>query len=223
MEDPNPKISLISIALSDEELESLRENVKEQTYNNFEFVTITGDIPIPEAWNIGIERAEGEIIAFTESDVKIPDDWLENIAEQFKLGNDFVMGYEVQLPQRHQSMSSTAVRADWAKETRFNEDYSITEDTEWFARLMDKYDFQIEKTDNIPVVYHNKDRSKYTWAFYHGVNRAEIWLEYSYEGKSASGVTLRRIRRILIELVTIAGQAAGLVKHPIKLIKRFSE
>ena len=221
MTNTSPKISVVSIALSEGELDDLKSDLERQSYEDFEFVPVVGDMSIPEAWNKGIQQANGEDIAFTERDVKVPRDWREGIVREFERGEDFIMGYEVQLPQEHHSMSSTAIRADWAKNTPFNEDLSITEDTEWFARLMNKYGFQIEKSESAPIVFHEKSRGKYKWAFYHGINRAEIWLDYNYEGKSASDVTSRRFQRVLIELLTLAGQAIGVAKHPIKITKRF--
>jgi glycosyltransferase involved in cell wall biosynthesis len=221
MTDSSPRISVVSIALSENELDRLETLLEQQTYDDFEFVPVVGDLSIPEAWNEGIRRAEGDIIAFTESDVEVPESWLEIIAEKFDDGEDFAMGYEVQLPQNHHSMSSTAIRADWAAETPFDEQLSVTEDTEWFARLMDKYGFRIEKSREIPIVFHYKDRSKYKWALYHGIHRAEIWLDYEYGGKSATGVTSKRLNRILTEILTLIGQGIGLLKHPIKTLRRF--
>jgi hypothetical protein len=53
-----PKISVISIAKKDFEFEGLRKALANQTFQDFELVTLTKGT-IPEAWNDAISRARG--------------------------------------------------------------------------------------------------------------------------------------------------------------------
>ena len=215
-----PLVSVVTTAKRWKDIESLKKDLEKQTYKNFEFIPVIGSFPIPVGWNKGIKKARGKYILFTESDVKVPPNWVEGMVKKLEEGKGFVMGYEVIATDRTQCMSNVGIRADWAKETPFNENYKITEDTEWFARLQNKYNFVIEKDPDVPIVFHYKNPLKPKWAFIHGIHRAEIWLKYGYKGKSATGVTFERLNRILCETLTLIGQLIGLAMHPILFIKK---
>lgn len=173
---------------------------------------------IPHAWNRGISRTKSDIILFTESDVRLPDTWAENmLLELEKRKGSVVLGYEVRLPDPVHNMASVGIHREDL--LTFNNDYQITEDTEWFARLQEN-DVNLLKTWQVPPVFHFKDRQTLSRMFRHGVNRAEIWLEHEYETKSATGVTFRRVHRIMRELATLAGQGIGVLKHPVKLWRK---
>jgi len=62
-----PKISVISIAKKNFDLESLRKALARQTFQDFETVISTKGT-IPEAWNDAISRVKGEVLVFIESD-----------------------------------------------------------------------------------------------------------------------------------------------------------
>lgn len=170
-----PKVSVVSIALRDEELDLLRECLKHQTYDNFEFIPVTGNISIPEAWNKGIEKARGDIILFTESDVEVPEDWVEKMVENVKKNDGFAMSSEVVTTKRDWCMSSVGIKSEIAKNTKFDESFQIAEDTEWFERIKQK-GFELKREKN-PIVYHHKSkdpRKNLKWAFLRGKQHVKI-------------------------------------------------
>lgn len=214
-------VSVITTAKRWKDIKNLKEDLAKQTFKDFEFLPQVGDFSIPEGWNRGIKKARGKYILFTESDCRVPPNWIEEMVKKLESSKKpFVMGYEVIANDRVHCMSNVGILARWAKETPFNESYKITEDTEWFSRLQEKYDFTIKKDPTLPIVFHYKKPPSPKWAFIHGIHRAEIWLRYGYRGKTAKGVTFERLNRIICETLTLLGQLVGILKHPILFLRK---
>jgi glycosyltransferase involved in cell wall biosynthesis len=127
-----PKISVISIARDEKELNGLKEALSKQTYKDFEFVISTRGT-IPEAWNDAISRAKGEFLVFTESDARpLSDNWLKEISEYLEK-NTIIKGLEIR--PSNLNMSNLVADAAIFKTMKFDENYPVGEDSELFARL----------------------------------------------------------------------------------------
>ena len=160
------------------ELKLLLEDLEKQDYPNYEIVSIIGNMSIPQAWNIGIKQAEGDILLFTESDVSLPKDWISKMVPLVQK-HGFAMGSEVLTTDRSWNMSTTGVKSKIAKNLLFNEHMKIGEDTDWFERLREK-GLKIKRYKE-PVVWHHKSKNikkKLLWSFLQGKYRVHIALKY---------------------------------------------
>lgn len=150
-----PKISVISIAKKEEELENLRKVLTDQTFQDFELVTSTKGT-IPEAWNDALSKAKGEFVVFTESDaVPLNKHWLEELAN-FARKNTLVKGLEINPTDLN--LCNIVCDASVFKWARFDENFQIAEDTELFSRLR-KAGVKIERANAFPVIHSQKQ----TW------------------------------------------------------------
>lgn len=151
-----PRISVISIAKSDQELVNLREALSRQTFKDFEFVTSTKG-NIPQAWNDAVLQATGDIIVATESDaVPLNEYWLEDIAkyaEQYLTGNTVVKGIEIH--PANLNMCNIVSHAEILKQYKFDESFPICEDTELFARLR-RAGVELKFVSAFPVIHVQK-------------------------------------------------------------------
>lgn len=144
-----PKISVISIAKEDYEFDRLRKALENQTFQEFEFIVSTKGT-IPQAWNDAISRAKGEFFVFTESDAfPLNDHWLEEIARIGKK-NTVLKGLEIN--PTGLNLCNLVCDGSIFKETRFDETYPSSEDTELFARLRKK-GVEIGFVNAFPIVH----------------------------------------------------------------------
>jgi len=144
-----PKITVVSIAKTDEELEDLRNALSKQTFQDFEFVTSTKRT-IPEAWNDAISRSHGEFIVFTESDaIPMSNEWLQDIAKHVKR-NAVLKGLEIN--PTDMNLCNLVCDASIFERIRFDESFPISEDTELFARLR-RFGVKIERINSFPVIH----------------------------------------------------------------------
>jgi glycosyltransferase involved in cell wall biosynthesis len=102
----NPKVSVVIPAYNEGEfIEPVLKSLINQTYKNFEIIVVdnnssdnTGEIAakfgarvikqpikgVAAARNKGFSEARGEIIASTDADSVVPENWIEKIAESYK-------------------------------------------------------------------------------------------------------------------------------------------
>jgi hypothetical protein len=152
------KISVISIAKTEEELEPLRKMLSTQSYQDFEFISSTKGT-IPEAWNDAISRAKGEYLVFTESDaMPLNNQWLEEISSNLKK-NTVIKGIEINPSDLN--MCNLACDALIFKQERFDTGFKCAEDTELFARLRKK-GVTIERVNAFPVFHSPRQSWKKT-------------------------------------------------------------
>ncbi|PSQ06208.1 family 2 glycosyl transferase [Halobacteriales archaeon QS_6_71_20] len=60
------------------------DNLREQTFDTFEVLVVNdGTLDICEARNVGIEKANADIVALTDDDCRPPRNWLERIVKTF--------------------------------------------------------------------------------------------------------------------------------------------
>ncbi|MFX0132463.1 MAG: glycosyltransferase family 2 protein [Candidatus Hodarchaeota archaeon] len=171
-----PKISVISIAKKDEDLNNLLEKLKNQTYKDYEIIISTKGT-IPEAWNDAISKAKGEFIVLTESDAfPLTNSWLEEISKYAKK-NTIIKGLEIRPTDL--DCCNLVCDATILKNEKFNENFNVAEDSELFARLRKK-GVKIEFINSFPVVHIQKITWKKTISrsFIYGKNYVRIIYMY---------------------------------------------
>jgi glycosyltransferase involved in cell wall biosynthesis len=149
LQQKTPKISVVSIASNDEELNALRKALTHQTYHDFELVVSTKGT-IPEAWNDAISRAHGEFILFMESDsLPLNDSWLEELSKVAQKGR-LVKGIEIK--PFGLNMTNLIADATIFSTEKFDKRLKTSEDTEMFARLK-KLGVSIQIAPVAPVIH----------------------------------------------------------------------
>ncbi|MFH1473796.1 MAG: glycosyltransferase family A protein [Candidatus Aenigmatarchaeota archaeon] len=173
-----PKVSVVSIAKRERELDQLKKALRKQTYKNFEFVFSTKR-GIPNAWNDAIGRAKGDIIIITESDcLPLNNKWLEEMVRAIKKTDKKTLIRGVEIQPTPWCWSNIGCHASVLKDNPLDECYPVGEDTELFARLKKKGYKNIE-LPIAPVIHFKK---------YKGFSRT-VKDYYTY------GILLSKIRR----------------------------
>lgn len=216
-----PKVSVVVIAKHKKELDKILSDLKKQDYKDFEVITITGKMKIPKAWNMGIRKAKGEIILFTESDVRVPKNWISEMVRLVKK-KGFAMGSEVIVTRRNWNMSCVGIKSEIAKNTLFDESFEVCEDTEWFERLRKKgYEIRRELK---PVVYHYRSRDvkkRLIRAFKVGKNFVKIWIKHKNPEMNLRRIILSRGFYITKEVLQLIGVIWGLIRYSYLIPKKF--
>jgi GT2 family glycosyltransferase len=217
------KVSVVLIARSENELKDVLKDLKKQSYRNFEVIKVIGEMKIPEAWNEGIRKARGNIILFTESDVRLPKDWVRKMINLVKK-KEFAMGSEVITTRRNFNMCCVGIKAKIAKKVLFDETFDTCEDTEWFERLK-QMGFKIER-EREPVVYHYKSidpKKTFLRAFKNGKNHIRIWLKHDNPEMNFKRIVFSRGFYITKEIIQLVGVVWGLIRYfyliPRKILK----
>lgn len=223
-----PKISVISIAKDEKELNGLKKALSKQTYKDFEFITSTRGT-IPEAWNDAISKAKGEFLAFTESDaLPLNGNWLEEISKHFEK-NTIVKGIEIR--PTNLNMCNLVADATIFKTMKFNESYPVGEDSELFARMRVN-GIKIKQVKAFPVLHTPTIswRKTLSRAFRYGSLQMKIIYlhgrgnmeDINTQNLSANQIhpISNRIRIITENVLSLLGLAFGLVYHLPTRIKR---
>ena len=223
-----PKISVISIAKDEEELEDLKIALSKQTYRDFELVISTKGT-IPEAWNDAILRAKGEFLVFTESDAfPLNDEWLEEISSHLEK-NTIIKGLEI----RPSNLNMCNLVADAAifKKMGFDESFPVGEDSELFARLQAN-GVKIRWVNAFPVIHTPSISWKKTLSRSFLYGRLQMKIIYLYGRENMQDITTQNLNenrihpvsniiRIITENVLfLLGLVFGAVYHTPVLIRR---
>lgn len=80
------KLSVIVPSLTGQVPESLRRQTEER--DDVEVVVVTGVSPVGRARNEGLDRAQGEYVAWADSDDEVTEDWLAEILAAIERGPD---------------------------------------------------------------------------------------------------------------------------------------
>jgi hypothetical protein len=223
-----PKISVISIAKNDRDLDKLKYYLSRQTFKDFEFV-YSNKGSIPEAWNDAISKANGQLFVFTESDaMPLRNDWLEEINTHI-WKNRIIKGLEINPTSL--DMCNLAGDGKIFRNIKFDEEFQVAEDTELFARLK-KTGIPIEQLNAFPVIH----APTYSWrktvsrSFLYGLLMTKIL--YLHGEKNLDNVNTtniqtshmnpisNRIRIILENVLFLAGLTLGAIIYiPIYLRK----
>lgn len=222
------KISVISIAKQESELERLRQALANQTFKDFEFVISTKNT-IPEAWNDAISKAKGEFLVFTESDsVPLYDTWLEEIVKTAKKGA-ILKGLEINPTDL--DLCNLVCDAEIFRDLRFDESFRICEDTEFFVRSR-KTGIEIQFTNAFPVIHTPSKSWRKTLyraprfginhiriLFLHGRNFIEDVNTRNFQGNRINPVS-NRLRIIVENLLILMGLCGGSLYYFPLLVKR---
>ena len=223
-----PKISVISIARNEDELNGLKQTLSKQTYKDFEFIISTKGT-IPEAWNDAISRAEGEFLVFTESDANpLYDNWLEEISKHLEK-NMIIKGLEI-VPT-NLDMCNLVADATIFKKMWFDENFPMGEDSELFARLRAN-GIKIKWINAFPVIHTPSISWKKTLlrSFLYG--RLQMKIIYLYGRENMQDINTQNlnenrihpvsniIRMITGNILFLCGLAFGSLYHLPTLIKR---
>ncbi len=173
-----PSVSVISIALSPEEFDPVRQTLSRQTFQDFEFIGEVGGT-IPEAWNRAIDRARGDILVFTETDATpVNERWLEELVNSVSDEKTIVKGLEI--TGTPWDMSNLACHRSALNGARFDESFRWAEDTELFCRLKSE-GYRLMQLDKAPVIHlHKLGRKRMIRrAFRYGLYHARLQQRYS--------------------------------------------
>jgi glycosyltransferase involved in cell wall biosynthesis len=223
-----PKISVISIAKKEDELEDLRRALANQTFRDFELITSTKGT-IPEAWNDAISRAKGEFLVFIESDATpLNNQWLEEIVKIAKK-NTLCKGLEINPTDL--DLCNLVCDASIFKRVRFDEDFQIGEDTELFARVR-KMGIKIEHTKAFPVVHNPGQTWRKTLSrglkkgmffmkiiYLHGRDNIDDVNTRNFRGNYINPIS-NRVRIITENVLVLLGLFIGAIRYLPIVIKR---
>jgi hypothetical protein len=206
----SPRVSVICIARDERELAEKEEQLSAQSYRDYEFVGAAGGT-IPEAWNRAIERAQGEILVFTETDATpVNERWLEELVASVPNERTIVKGPEVNtLPL---DMCSLACHRSALADLRFDESFRWAEDSELFCRLRHQ-GCEFQHVTVTPVMHLNRFASRrfIRRAFRYGMYNARMRLRYS-DPMLISGVEQAGIR-LVAAVLNLLGLAIGYVVY----------
>lgn len=222
------KISVISIAKKEEELDDLRKVLASQTFRDYELITSTKGT-IPQAWNDAISRANGEFLVFIESDaIPLYNKWLEEISKLAKK-NTVLKGLEINPTDL--DLSNLVCDASIFERARFDESFQIVEDTELFARLR-KIGVKIEHINAFPVIHNPTQTWKKTLSrsfkqgmffmkvmYLHGKNNIDDVNTRNFSGNYINPIS-NRIRIIAENLLVLLGLCVGAIRYLPIVIKR---
>jgi GT2 family glycosyltransferase len=192
-----PLVSVISIALSNKEFDSLLSALSQQTFQDFEFIGEVGGT-IPEAWNRAIQKAKGDILVFTETDATpVNEYWLAELVNSVPDEKTIVKGLEITgVPW---DLSNLACHKSVLEGVKFDLNFRWAEDTELFCRLR-AGGYKLIRIDRAPVIHLQKlgKKRNIRRAFRYGMYHARLLHRYSNPIRIGNAATQMRI-------ITMAG------------------
>lgn len=194
--------------------EELFQDIKKQTFKDYEIVLVTGKMQIPRAYNIGFRRAKGKKIVIVESDVRIYDkNWLANMVkaiDKYKV----VKVDQVEANNFVDTPNNVGIDARIAKAHMFDESIIVGEDIDWYEKIrQDGYEF---KRLRQPVVWHFKkwNPKKYVmWKFWIGVSYSKTALQYRNANMNFKRIILSRALAFLDFLLMLIGEICGFIRY----------
>lgn len=172
-----PKVSVIVIALREEETQAIRKSLAEQTFQDFELVVELGGTA-PQAWNRALDRAQGDIVVFTETDAQpVTQNWLQELVDSVPDDATVVKGLEV--TGQPWDLANLACYRSVIGDLRFEEKFPLGEDTDMFGRLRQR-GIRFLQVPTAPVIHLQKWTNKRTIrrAFRYGLYHARMRLRY---------------------------------------------
>ncbi len=201
-----PQVSVLSIAVDQNEFAPLLKALEKQTFQDFEFIGETGGT-IPEAWNRTIQRAQGEILVFTETDAQpVNERWLEELVNGVSDEKTIAKGLEI--TSTPLDLSNLAGYRQAFIDHSFDESFHWAEDTELFSRM--KADgYQFRQLDQAPVIHLQKLKSRryIRRAFLYGLYWAR--LRYRYADPVELATVSYALKQLLAALLNLAGLVIG--------------
>ncbi len=173
-----PQVSILSIGKQEGDLKPFLQILENQTFKDFEII-FEETKSFPEAWELAIQKAKGEILVFLEAgSVPVDERWLEELIQDAVDEKTIVKGLEICTSPLNPS-SLAGYRTAFL-EHPFDESFFWAEDSELFCRLKaNGYNFK--QLNSAPVVHFSKPGSK-TYvrrAFRYGLYRSRLRHRYS--------------------------------------------
>jgi GT2 family glycosyltransferase len=200
------RLSVICIVKNETELVKKQEQLKNQTFQEFEFIGITGGT-IPEAWNRGIAKAHGEILVFTETDAKpVGENWLAELVSAINDDKTIVKGLEI--TNTPLDFSNLAVHRRAFDAIELDKNFKWAEDTELFCRLKEN-GYKFNQLHSAPVIHFSKPGSEIfiRRSFRYGLYRSKMHHRFSDPVELASPVIV--LKTIIALLISQIGFWAG--------------
>jgi len=92
IDHPDPAVSVIVPTIPENDHDAVVTALEQQTTDSFDVLVVNDpDLGVCEARNLGLERAEGDIVAFTDDDCRPPAGWVEAIDQAFAEREDLVV------------------------------------------------------------------------------------------------------------------------------------
>ena len=198
-----PKVSIISIASSEESFVSIKQTLCRQTLQDYEFIGEIGKEG-PKAWNRAIARSSGEILVFMEaSATPVNERWLEELTAGVADEQTVAKGPEI--TSTPLDPSSLAGYRQAFIDQPFDENYLWSEDTELFCRLKEA-GYRFVQLNVAPVIHLQKPGSKtfVRRAFRYGLYYAQIRHRYAEPvDVMGASMALKNIVKLLLSLLGI--------------------
>jgi GT2 family glycosyltransferase len=153
----HPKVSVVCIAVHPEEFLAVKEYLKKQSYQDYEFIGEVGGT-IPDAWDRAVKRAVGDILVFTETDAKpVNERWLEELVSAITDNKTIIKGLEI--TGTPLDFSNLAAPRSAFDDNEFDRRFKWAEDTELFSRLK-LQGYRFRQIEAAPVIHLRKNASK---------------------------------------------------------------
>ncbi|WP_254524527.1 glycosyltransferase family 2 protein [Natrinema caseinilyticum] len=89
---PDPAVSVVVPTIPENDHDAVVAALERQTAADYDVLVVNDpDLGVCEARNLGLERADGEIVAFTDDDCRPPVGWVEAIRRAFDERDDLVL------------------------------------------------------------------------------------------------------------------------------------
>jgi GT2 family glycosyltransferase len=129
------KISLVTIAKTQSEIDNKIRELKSQTIVPDEYCTSTHP-DLVAAWVEAFSKVTGDIVVVTETDTSVTSNkFIEELIDNLK-ENEIVKGNEIN--HRWENFANIAFRLSILKDNPITKDYSYAQDTEWYVRCKNK-------------------------------------------------------------------------------------
>jgi hypothetical protein len=90
-----PKVSIIALGQSESDLDQLKDYIRIQTFQDYEFIIEVGEM-LSETWKRAIELVIGEILVMIDPNARpVNDRWLVKLVEGIIDANTVVKGLEI--------------------------------------------------------------------------------------------------------------------------------
>lgn len=205
-----PRVSIITICKKDADISAFIDTINRQTFRDFELI-VANDEKIPDAWNSAIDRAQGQVLVFTETDCVPTNTWLEELVSEVEEGK-IVRGIEV-IPAPLDP-GNIAITRSTLNGNRFDRRFLPADDTEWFARLMSQ-GIELKQIQKA-ITFHNKRRQvarSLKWAFLYGENWSRIYQRYGAVYRSWHHTVGHNTIVIIEDMLHWLGAIYGLIRY----------
>lgn len=92
IDHPDPAVSVVVPTVPDTDHDAVMRGLERQTADAYDVLVVNDpELGVCEARNLGLERADGDVVAFTDDDCRPPAGWVESIHRAFDERDDLVV------------------------------------------------------------------------------------------------------------------------------------